>query len=594
MKSRINLKMSILKAALEQGIIGDTAENTNLSTCSDSTQPLSGDELSGDLSLPKKIKSTMLNNGYYLVVICLCWLLRNKEECEERFLKIKDLTDLQQRSDIFKCLDDIVQGNAHGKILLARMKGIRPIVVAASVSIIFNRKSNGKIIPHKFSVARYFDNTRLQVEIKEAGEGFRTFYDYDYEILRSLYQSEDGTFDVSNAITSLFTDVVLSCFMDCTPNLHLVTYGSKLTFVDSIDVGELECEDSNGKRKKLKKIYRQLDLSGVEPCARSAAFLLKFHKYFKRLYLNDADQRFYNFLWCMKEYPLYVISDILTFNSDEELNKLREVAKAEAILRQQAKDGGETLGELPDGSSLVKIRDFMAVRCNAFSNSVRDRVRAAAWLFLWINMSFSGNFDSGISKDRIYITKLHRMLPELLSAALVLQKAEISCEDCVEFTGRFIENKLSVIFVDTPYVLTFGSACKTYTIRLPKDFEPKDGKRTVKALKPFGIDKIKELFSLLSTAKGRVLITHSNEHEVNLAAYCRDIDYLFSYNNKANGCNEDGYETVVYSRNIHEEGFVRKEKTNETLKVIFDKRDKRKEDSADLSEELENTCDDPD
>ena len=239
----------------------------------------------------------------------------------------------------------------------------------------------------------------------------------------------------------------------------------------------------------------------------------------------------------------------------------------------------------------------MAEHCNIFSDSVSDRVRAAAWLFLWVNMSFSGNFDSGVSKDRIYIKNLHKKLSEMLSAALVLQKAEISCMDCVAFTKRFIEEDY-FLFIDPPYVLIFGSTCKTYSIKLPKDFEPSNGKRVVKQLKPFGIDNIKELFSIAAQTKGRLLITHSDEHEVNLAAYCVGLDYLFSYTNKANGSNENGYVTNVFSKNIHEDGFVRfkNEKsislayTDEWMNKIFSTRTKDlrqlKADGVDLA----NTC----
>lgn len=562
MKSHINLTLTEDKIKSELGIAVSTPESMNVPICN-STQQSKSDEVSDDFLIPANIKPTVLNNGYYLVVLCLCWLLRNKDHYENRYQKIKTIADLKNSGDIFKCLDDIVQGNANGKRLLGRMVGIKPKVYAASVSIIYDLKAKGKLIPHHFSVARGFDSTKLQVEVKEADDNFRAFNILDYKNLRSLYQAEDGTFDLSDAITSLFTDIVLSCFMDRKPNIHLVTSGSKQGFVDLVDVGELELEDSDGKRKKLKEIYGKLDLLGVEPSARSAAFLFKFHKYFKRLHLNDADQRFYNFLWCLKNYPLYVISDIITFNCDEDLNKLREKAT------KRGKKSG-------DVSALVQIMNFMATQCNMFSDSVRDRVRAAAWLFLWVNMSFSGNFNSYISKDLLNIKNLYSMLPEVLSAALVLQKAEISCMDCVDFTKKFINNTLSVIFADPPYVDIFGSACKTYSIKMPKDFVANNSKRTVKALKPFGIEKIKELFSLLSAAKGKVLITHSNEHEVNLAAYCRGLDYLFSYSNKANGCNEDGYETIVLSKNIHEEGFVRdNDKTyiNETLQSIFQRRD---------------------
>lgn len=481
-----------------------------------------------DLHYPQNVKSTLLNFGYYLAVLCLCWHLRNSEECEERYEKIRNLTVLKQRSDIFKCLNDIIQGNSRGKSLLVKMKGIRPIMLSASISLISDFKNEGKFIPHHFCAARNFDNFLFQVPIKETDADFRTFNVYDYEILKGLYQEnnpyqgENRHFKVSNAITSLFTDVVLSCFMDCNPNLHITTSGSKTTFADLVDCSVLY---------KDRKIEPEI----IEPCARSASFSFKHHKYFKKIHLNDADPRFYNLLWCMKNYPLHLISEIMIADRCNDLNVLRKAAKNEAIEREQAKDRGETLGKLPNGSSLVKIRNFMAARCNGFSDSIRDRVRAAAWLFLWVNMSFSGNFDSGISSKRLSLKNIYKILSEVLSAALVLQEAEISCMDCVEYIKQIPNDLKYFFFIDSPYVLHFGSACKTYSIKMHKDLGNDDRRKIIKELKPFGIDKIKELFLLAANARGKVLITHSAEHEVDCAAFCMDLDYLFSYTNKANG-----------------------------------------------------------
>lgn len=142
-------------------------------------------------------------------------------------------------------------------------------------------------------------------------------------------------------------------------------------------------------------------------------------------------------------------------------------------------------------------------------------------------------------------------------SALVLQKAEISCKDCVEFTQSFTENKNCLIFIDPPYVREFGSACNTYSIR-----QPNECKQTIKGLPPFNIDNIKALFSVASQANGKVLITHSYEHEVLLAARCTGLDYLFSYANKANGSAKCGYETAVLSKNIFEKDCARFDKTN--------------------------------
>ena len=290
-------------------------ENKKIS--SPSSQSLSDKDVSDNLQIPANVRGTVLTDGYYLAVLSLCWLLRNAEDCEKQFLKIKNIADLKSRSDIFKCLENIRAGNSEGKLLLRKMESINPILLTASISYIGKLKSAGKLTPHLFSPARNFESFRLQVPIKEADMKFRTFNMLDYDQLVKLYQEEDGTFIISNAITSLFTDIVLSCFMDCDPNLHISSSGSKLHFANLIDLGKLKYEMPNGTCKILEDVYTELDLSTVEPCARAATVSLKNHKYFKRLYFNDADLRFYNFLWCIREYPLNVISDILTFNDDE-------------------------------------------------------------------------------------------------------------------------------------------------------------------------------------------------------------------------------------------------------------------------------------
>lgn len=111
---------------------------------------------------------------------------------------------------------------------------------------------------------------------------------------------------------------------------------------------------------------------------------------------------------------------------------------------------------------------------------------------------------------------------------------------------------------------------------------------------------------MLVRAKGKVLITHSDEHEVNNVAYCVGLDYLFSYYNKANGSDKDAYETIVYSKNINEEGFIRRNKENGKpqdpafidewrLKLYKSRAERLRQkntDDVDLAEDFVNTCTD--
>lgn len=495
--------------------------------------------------IPSNVKGTVFKKGYYLAVLCLRWLMRSSQAVDKHYQKIQSIAEVKNRNDIFQCLRDIDKGNARGKQILKSIERLRPTILTAGISYI----SDCRAERHCFRPARDFDSFRLQVPIsnKEIGD-CGMFSEVDYCRLVSMYSGESGDFSISNAITSLFTDIVLQCFKDCTPNLHITSAGSKKTFANMVDISKLVFPSLKS-CKPATQVDSQTELAGIEPFARSASFLLNHHKYFNQLYLNDTDRRFYNFLKCVKEYPLYVVAEILTCDCDEELNKLHRAAEAE----QQSKTASH------DISSLVKIRDYLDKRCSTCSSSVKSSVNAAAWLFLWINMSFSGNFNSGIPKDKLYINNLPQKLAELLSAALVLQKADISCKDCIDFTKRFIEQKRCLIFADPPYLNFFGSACKTYS-RKSQTSTDKECGRDKTNIPPFNIEKMKNLFMLLSQAKGKVLITHSKEYEVLKIAYYSNLLYLFSYFNKANGSNKDCYETVVFSKNITETDFVCRDK----------------------------------
>lgn len=278
--------------ATEENITANAEENIICSHPNESSDNKESDKLK---TPPTNVKATMFTIGYYLMVLCLCWLLRNSEKCEERYVKIKNVANLKNRGDIFKCLKEIIKDTPQGKCLLRRIEGIRPIILAAGVSIIYDLKKAGKLTPHHFCAIRDFDNFKFQVQIKEPDIGFRTFNVFDYYQIIELYQNEkntsekekalkeedtEDTFETSKAITSLCTDIVLSCFMDRDPNLHITSSGSKWNFAKMINFGELEFEVKDGKRKKLKNVYDQLDLSVCEPCSRSASVSIMFHRFF--------------------------------------------------------------------------------------------------------------------------------------------------------------------------------------------------------------------------------------------------------------------------------------------------------------------------
>lgn len=69
----------------------------------------------------------------------------------------------------------------------------------------------------------------------------------------------------------------------------------------------------------------------VDCCARTAIFPMNTHRAFSKLYLNDADKRFYHFLSDMKEHPLHMITGILMLENDMKLITLREEAQKQKI-----------------------------------------------------------------------------------------------------------------------------------------------------------------------------------------------------------------------------------------------------------------------
>lgn len=452
--------------------------------------------------------------------------LKKVSQCEQAHKEIKDIT---------------------AKIVLDKIMNVKKsIFLRACLDLILDVHKNKGYKVHAF---RYVKNAipsmPMEILIHDGTVdyfgGYTAYYDKQ---LRILYGE---CTDVTQMVWSLINDVVLYCFRGCEPYLCIASAGSKKTFSRFVDFSKLVFDDNGD------PVY-------VCCCARTCTVPLMAHKHFKKLYLNDADPKIANFLSCMKDYPLLMIDAICNIDADDSFNKLRE---AKDLLGLRAK--------MTHDSTIANAK------------SVKCRVEAAASLFWWFQLSFCGNFGSGVSNKRLYPKNLDGKFPKMLSASLVLQKAVISCNDCCKFLIAHINNRYVIIDCDSPYVLIWGGADTTYV----------DEATATRFLKPFGIKEAEKLVSLIAASECKAFITHSFETEFENACYCAGLDYGFEYRSSF-GTNS--YVTIVYTKDITEKDFfvLRKGKSrivdgktvyqadiNEQRRELFSK---RKDKNADTEE----------
>ena len=260
----------------------------------------------------------------------------------------------------------------------------------------------GEYSPHHFRPLKGWNNFDYTVHIKKTPNRCQkrtrldAFTEADYLGLQKLYPyySADNKFLVSDAITSVFTDVVLYCFKDVQPDLCISSSGGKSVLVDIADMTKLGLDPE-------KAIF-------ADGCARTAVFPMNTNKAFRELYLNDADERFSNFLLSVKEYPLHMITGIFMLECDEELRTLREQAQVQKVdrdrikvrrkelmdelkkspdnaqeLKEELKKLEEEWSKIRKNSKLVAIRDLMNSRCIVSPTSTMNRVTASTNLF-WV------------------------------------------------------------------------------------------------------------------------------------------------------------------------------------------------------------------
>ena len=578
-------------------------------TDSEAANAPSDDSTSLDDEIPDRITASVGESEYALTVLCLCYMMRNLN-VGYRYKSIDDIAEIKSRKEIIPLHKKIVKHTLglkdeeakEGEILLNKiLKLEQPKVLLACESVMSdsvlkppktntshdskknkkqkkqkNRRTKNKPDEALTKKKRYSDhhfkepikgwgNIRIDVLVHNEPKYLATFNTEAYIALKEVYPfcKKDGKFYASDAVISIFTDIVLYCFEDIAPDLCIASSGGKSELVRLLDLTKLGLDPT-------KAIF-------VDCCARTAIFPMNTHRAFSKLYLNDADKRFYHFLSDMKEHPLHMITGILMLEYDKELITLREEAQKQKIkhdmlttrqdellneLKQSPDNPNELKEELKKiqaelklihkDSKLKAIKKLMIERCNKHPSSDKKRIGASANLFWWVQMSYCGNFEGGISADRLNPDLSGNRIGKMLSAALVLQKSTISCKDCLEFAEQYMGIEQCLGFNDPPYAGVLGSTDKTYSVRKlddskPTGFEDSSKIRYIPNLKPFGIDKIDKIIKLMANSKCMSMLTHSDIFDVRTDCYTEGLYYLFEYDKNFCG---NPYTTVVWGNNI--------------------------------------------
>lgn len=587
MKLRPNNEETQKETAIAQGVIAGTADNMNMSAY-DSAQPLSGDKVSDDLTTPPYIKSEdevtssaasakigenkiphhfRLTVGwcvYVLAVLSLAYLIHSYKPNTryKPILKISETAKITSPARIVYWFKMIIQAgygvdnknDDESKKLLADILDLKKsMVLRGCVETVLDFN----ITPHHFKAVKGWENVEGSVLVHNSAgdtsfDGFRTGNYLYWQKLYPFYDDKQK-FLITDAVTSVMTDVVLYCFKDIAPDLGISSSGGKSALVSLLDFTKIFSDKS--------------DIKFVDGCARTAVLPLNNANQFSEIHLNDADKRFYNYLICVQKYPLYVVESILRLEYDNDLVGLRNIARAERErFAEDDKRAGKKLSH--HYSTLYKIKSLMESRCNRrLLKSAKKCIESAANLLWWVKMSYCGSFESGIASARIDPNLNSKFISGIISASLALQKATISCMDCLIFVRDYLDDSNAFIFWDPPYMRSFSADCNTYKVTLPDN--PSDNAKYIADLKPFGIKKIDEILLTIANAKCMSMFTHSVNAGVDCDCYTAGLEYLFEYDTHF-GTNV--YTTNVYCNNISERDFVRLDEKKYNSRIDEEKR----------------------
>lgn len=287
------------------------------------------------------------------------------------------------------------------------------------------------------------------------------------------------------SLYSACCNVIINYFTkkDSSPSTGITSPGSKVQMCNKMDLNHLP-------KEKYKYI--------IEAFARTCSFSLAFRNYAEKFIINDKDFEVANYLSCLKDYPIYLIDCIQGMINTDEFRRLDYAAHKKEEAKNQLKADPDSVelaeqkrkafedfisarneylifllnsfkGGLPE--SLVRILpkrkplnlpdDLKAIiaekkytRKNRSIHSITQRsIKEAAYFFILVNITYSGDCKS-INSNAIVGLMLHlsNKFSHMLSAAGVLQRATIYCNDFSYIIRRFRKYKNVLFLFDPPYL----------------------------------------------------------------------------------------------------------------------------------------------
>lgn len=342
----------------------------------------------------------------------------------------------------------------------------------------------------------------FQVRISE-----KMFNRYVLQTLLALYPEANN---VAEALKMLFTEIELIA-NDSKMNSYTSSAGGKFSALCHFNFGIFGKKTVVKLLKEGGTISNLVDLSTikcttlVEPFARTMAISLHYFYCFDRIYCGDTDYRFVNYMevvdkWC-----------------DEMVESIKEQFK-----------------DLSAASDIQKKYDELKkISKLAHSKSRKEtKVKAAAALYILINISFSGNEKNAVSTRMAdFEQKLDKRVHNLRYLSANMPKIEYVHSDFRKTIKKFLNEPSALLILDPPYLKEFGLPCKDY----PDEFTYKD---------------MIYMFKLLKNAKCKVILFHSRSYWFDSTAVSYGFHKVGYYVGRNIGKEYKPYYTEVYSLNI--------------------------------------------
>lgn len=309
------------------------------------------------------------------------------------------------------------------------------------------------------------------------------------ECLEFLTNNESSPVKPKTLVSSLLTDFSKSMFKNITkPSACITSPGSKVIFSRMFNWAELD---------PFPRVI-------VEPFCRTAAVSLSIMNdpRIEKVVLNDADIRVVNYLYCLKNCPIYLMHAIIeeikskdyndwlsgTLTSDKYFNRLNK-----GILKLKK------CGNILDGKSSL----------------CKHNIIAAAYFFLTINLTSNGaskKLNKKLGNTLKKVDSLTKKFVRMMAASYALRKAVILHKDFEEIINEYgneTNKYATIIFCDSPYLFCLIKYSDKVSIVTDKSVTK------VSYVKEFREDDLKRMNIALHNANSRVLITHSDNEKAN-------------------------------------------------------------------------------